>query len=170
MGMVTLAAIKIGQVIFDLDPLPAVVYGSIGVVIYAVAGGIKSCIWADFFQYAIAMFGAVYAAVVAVRQPEVQGLANLLQNSAVVEQLSWMPDFSTWLAWVPLLLLPVAVQWWAVWYPGAEPGGGGYIAQRMLAAKDEKNAIGATLFFNFMHYAMRPGPGSFARFDGLLPP
>lgn len=158
MGTVTLAAIKIGQVIFDLDPLPAVVYGSIGVVIYAVAGGIKSCIWADFFQYAIAMFGAVYAAVVAVRQPEVQGLANLLQNSAVVEQLSWMPDFSTWLAWVPLLLLPVAVQWWAVWYPGAEPGGGGYIAQRMLAAKDEKNAIGATLFFNFMHYAMRPWP------------
>jgi len=158
MGTVTLAAIKIGQVIFDVKPWVAVVLGSAGVVIYAVVGGIKSCIWADFFQYSIAMFGAVYAAIVACRQPEVNGLSNLLQHSAVVEKLSWMPDFSTWLAWVPLLLLPVAVQWWAVWYPGAEPGGGGYIAQRMLAAKDEKNAIGATLFFNFMHYAMRPWP------------
>ena len=158
MGTVTLAAIKIGQVIFNIDPLPAVILGSIGVVIYATAGGIKSCIWADFFQYSIAMFGAIYAAIVACQQPEVGGLSNLLAHPAVVENLNWMPDFSTWLAWVPLLLIPVAVQWWAVWYPGAEPGGGGYIAQRMLAAKDEKNAIGATMLFNFMHYAVRPWP------------
>ena len=101
------------------------------------------------------MFGAVYAAVVAVRQPEVGGLHALLTNEAIVSKLSVMPDFSIWLAWVPMLLIPIAVQWWAVWYPGAEPGGGGYIAQRMLSAKDEKNAIGATLFFNFMHYANR---------------
>lgn len=158
MGSVTLAAIKIGQVIFNVEPWVAVVVGSIGVVIYATAGGIKSCIWADFFQYTIAMFGAVYAAVVACRQPEVGGLGALLTHPDIVGKLSWMPDFSTWLAWVPLLIIPVAVQWWAVWYPGAEPGGGGYIAQRMLSAKDEKNAIGATLFFNFMHYAMRPWP------------
>ena len=158
MGSVTLAAIKIGQVIFDVEPWIAVLVGSIGVVIYATAGGIKSCIWADFFQYSIAMFGAVYAAIVACRQPEVGGLNALLTHPEVAGKLSWMPDFSTWLAWVPLLLIPVAVQWWSVWYPGAEPGGGGYIAQRMLAAKDEKNAIGATLFFNFMHYAMRPWP------------
>ena len=158
MGSVTLAAIKIGQVIFDVEPWVAVVCGSLGVVIYATAGGIQSCIWADFFQYAIAMFGAVYAAIVACRQPEVGGLGKLLAHPDIVGRLSWMPDFSTWLAWVPLLLIPVAVQWWSVWYPGAEPGGGGYIAQRMLAAKDEKNAIGATLFFNFMHYAMRPWP------------
>ena len=158
MGTVTLAAIKIGQVIFDVEPWVAVVLGSVGVVIYATAGGIKSCIWADFFQYSVAMFGAVYAAIVATRQPEVGGLGTLLAHPDVVGRLSWMPDFSTWLAWVPLLLIPVAVQWWSVWYPGAEPGGGGYIAQRMLSAKDEKNAIGATLFFNFMHYAIRPWP------------
>lgn len=162
MGSVTLAAIKIGQIIFDLDPLPTVVLASVGVVIYATAGGIKGCIWADFFQYSIAMFGAVYAAVVAVSQPEVGGLSALLHkfstDPALKGTLQWMPDFSNWLEWVPLLLIPVAVQWWAVWYPGAEPGGGGYIAQRMLAAKDEKNAVGATLFFNFMHYAMRPWP------------
>jgi Na+/proline symporter len=158
MGSVTLAAIKIGQVIFDVKPWVAVVCGSVGVVIYATAGGIKSCIWADFFQYLIAMLGAVYAAIIACRQPEVGGLHALLTHPEIVGKLSWMPDFSTWLAWVPLLLIPVAVQWWSVWYPGAEPGGGGYIAQRMLSAKDEKNAIGATLFFNFMHYAMRPWP------------
>ena len=158
MGTVTLAAIKIGQVIFDVEPWVAVLMGSIGVVVYATAGGIQSCIWADFFQYSVAMFGAVYAAIVACKQPEVGGLSNLLADPNVIGRLSWMPDFSTWLAWVPLLLIPVAVQWWSVWYPGAEPGGGGYIAQRMLSAKDEKNAIGATLFFNFMHYAMRPWP------------
>ncbi len=158
MGTVTLAAIKIGQVIFDVEPWVAVLAGSIGVVIYATAGGIKSCIWADFFQYSIAMFGAVYAAIVACQQPEVGGLSQLITHQDVAGKLSWMPDFSTWLAWVPLLLIPVAVQWWSVWYPGAEPGGGGYIAQRMLSAKDEKNAIGATLFFNFMHYGMRPWP------------
>ena len=159
MGSVTLAAIKIGQVIFGVEPWVAVVLGSVVVVIYATIGGIKSCIWTDFFQYAIAMFGAVYAAIVACQQPEIQGgLSGLLQNHEILDKLNWMPDFSTWLAWVPLLLIPVAVQWWAVWYPGAEPGGGGYIAQRMLAAKDEKNAIGATMFFNFMHYAIRPWP------------
>ena len=158
MGSVTLAAIKIGQVIFGIDPWVAVVLGSIGVVVYATAGGIKSCLWADLFQYTIAMFGAVYAAVVACRQPEVGGLSGLLANPAIIDKLNWMPDFSTWLAWVPLLLIPVAVQWWSVWYPGAEPGGGGYIAQRMLSAKNEKHAMGATLFFNFMHYAMRPWP------------
>jgi Na+/proline symporter len=158
MGTVTLAAIKIGQVIFDVEPWVAVVVGSAGVVFYAAAGGIKSCIWADFFQYSIAMFGAVYAAIIACQQPEVAGLGGLLTNPTVVDKLSWMPDFSNWLAWVPMLLIPVAVQWWAVWYPGAEPGGGGYIAQRMLSAKDEKNAIGATMLFNFMHYAIRPWP------------
>jgi len=168
MGSVTLAAIKIGQIIFNIDPLPTVIFASIGVVIYATAGGIKGCIWADFFQYSIAMFGAVYAAFVAVGQPEVGGLHALLTNEVITSKLSVMPDFSIWLSWVPMLLIPVAVQWWAVWYPGAEPGGGGYIAQRMLAAKDEKNAIGATLFFNFMHYAMRPWPWIIVALASLL--
>src|SRR6056297_1023630 len=84
MGSVTLAAIKIGQVIFDLDPLPSVIFASIGVVIYATAGGIKGCIWADFFQYSIAMFGAIWAAFVAVNQPEVGGLGGLLAHEALV--------------------------------------------------------------------------------------
>ncbi|MQY77704.1 MAG: Na+:solute symporter, partial [Bacteroidetes bacterium] len=145
MGTVTLAAIKIGAVMIGLKPWVTVVGASVVVVIYAGLGGLKGVIWADFFQYSIAMFGAVFAAVVAVSQPEVGGLSNLLTNPALQDKLSFTPDFSDPSFFVPLLIIPIAVQWWAVWYPGAEPGGGGYIAQRMLAAKNEKNAIGATL-------------------------
>jgi SSS family solute:Na+ symporter len=158
MGTVTLAAIKIGAVMLGLKPWVTVIGASIVVVIYAGLGGLKGVIWADFFQYSIAMFGAVLAAIVAVNQPEVGGLSNLLTNPALKEKLSFIPDFSDPSVYIPLLIIPIAVQWWAVWYPGAEPGGGGYIAQRMLAAKNEKNAIGATLLFNFAHYALRPWP------------
>jgi Na+/proline symporter len=158
MGSVTLAAIKIGGVMLGLEPWVVVVGASTVVVIYAALGGIKGVIWADFFQYGIAMFGAVYAAIVALRQPEVGGLNNLLSSLADTGKLSLIPDFTDASVYIPLLIIPIAVQWWAVWYPGAEPGGGGYIAQRMLAAKNEKNAIGATLLFNFMHYAIRPWP------------
>ena len=158
MGTVTLAAIKIGGVMLGLTPLQCVIGGSIGVVIYAVLGGLRGVIWADFFQYSLAMFGAVYAAVVAVNQPEVDGLANMLSHPILQDRLSFIPDISEPSVLIPLLIIPIAVQWWAVWYPGAEPGGGGYIAQRMLSAKNEKNAVGATLFFNFAHYALRPWP------------
>ncbi len=158
MGSVTLAAIKIAAVMFGLPPTATVIYASIGVVIYAALGGVKGVIWADFFQYGIAMFGAVLAAYVAVQQPEVGSLNAIFTHPALQEKLNIIPSFSDPSVFIPLLIIPIAVQWWAVWYPGAEPGGGGYIAQRMLSAKDEKNAIGATLFFNFAHYALRPWP------------
>jgi len=159
MGTVTLAAIKIGDVMFGIKPWITVVSASAIVVLYAGLGGLRGVIWADFFQYSIAMFGAVLAAVVAIRQPEVQAIGGL---SGMLEQLGskadFLPDLSNPSVFIPLLIIPIAVQWWAVWYPGAEPGGGGYIAQRMLSAKNEKNAIGATLLFNFAHYALRPWP------------
>ncbi|MEN7549112.1 sodium:solute symporter family protein [Rapidithrix thailandica] len=158
MGTVTLAAIKIGGVMLGLPPWVVVVGASIVVVIYAALGGIKGVIWADFFQYGIAMFGAVYAAYVAISQPEIGSLTALLEHEKVKASLDVIPDFGNPSVYIPLLIIPVAVQWWSVWYPGAEPGGGGYIAQRMLSAKDEKNAIGATLLFNFAHYALRPWP------------
>ncbi len=159
MGSVTLAAIKIGAVMFGLDPWVTVLIASATVVLYAGLGGLKGVIWADFFQYSIAMAGAVYAAIVAMRQPEIiaaGGMQGML--SKLGDTVNFIPDFSDPSIYVPLLIIPIAVQWWSVWYPGAEPGGGGYIAQRMLAAKDEKNAIGATLLFNFAHYALRPWP------------
>jgi len=159
MGTVTLAAIKIGDVMFGIKPWITVVSASTIVVIYAGLGGLRGVVWADFFQYSIAMFGAVLAAVVAVRQPEVQAIGGF---QGMLEQLgdkvSFIPELSKPSYYVPLLIIPIAVQWWAVWYPGAEPGGGGYIAQKMLSAKNEKNAIGATLLFNFAHYALRPWP------------
>lgn len=159
MGTVTLAAIKIGQVMLGIDnPVLIVVCASVGVVIYATVGGIKGVIWADFFQYTIAMAGAVIAAVVAVGDERVGGLGNLLSHPNVAPRLDIFPTFDDPKQFIPLLIIPIAVQWWSVWYPGAEPGGGGYIAQRMLSAKDEKNAIGATLLFNFAHYALRPWP------------
>nr|WP_222846321.1 sodium:solute symporter family protein [Pontiella sulfatireligans] len=171
MATVTLAIIKYGELLFGLSKVQCIIFGSIGVVIYATLGGIKGCIWADFFQYSIAMFGAIWAAIHSVKEAGIAsfnagvvesandfGLAGLLSHVNVVDKLNIFPDFNDPNMWVPMLLMPLAVQWWAAWYPGAEPGGGGYIAQRMLAAKDEKNAVGATLFFNFAHYALRPWP------------
>jgi Na+/proline symporter len=160
MGSVTMAAIKIGQVMFGFSPVESIVYASIAVVIYATLGGLTGCIWADFFQYSLAMVGAVWAAVEALKHPKVGGLSGLF-SQIPVEKLNIMPAMegdAFWAVFVPVLIIPIAVQWWSVWYPGAEPGGGGYIAQRMLSAKNEKHAIGATLFFNFMHYAIRPWP------------
>jgi len=164
MGSVSLAAIKIGGVMLGTGPLVTIVGASVFVVIYASLGGIKGVIWSDFFQYGIAMAGAIYAAYVAVNFVDpstgvaVGGLSGLLSHESVIPKLDIMPDFGNWMSFIPLLIIPVAVQWWAVWYPGAEPGGGGYIAQKMLSAKNEKNAIGATMLFNFMHYAVRPWP------------
>ena len=162
MATVSLAAIKIGQVMFGLSPVATLVYASAGVGIYATLGGLTGSIWADFYQYAVAMVGAVFAAVYAINSPDVGGITSLKElfaNADVQAKMAIFPSTSGSLsALMTLLILPIAVQWWNVWYPGAEPGGGGYIAQRMLSAKDEKNAIGATLLFNFLHYAMRPWP------------
>lgn len=158
MGTVTLAAIKIGSIMFGLQPLTIVVSVSVVVVVYSSLGGIKGVIWADFFQFGISMFGAFYAAYVAIQQPEIGSLSNLINNPIISDKLNIIPDLSNPSILVTLFIIPIAVQWWAVWYPGSEPGGGGYIAQRMLAAKDEKNAVGATLLFNFAHYALRPWP------------
>ena len=159
MGTVSLAAIKIGDVMFGLKPWITVVSASLIVVIYAGLGGLRGVVWADFFQYGIAMFGAVFAAVVAVKQPEIQAIGGLKgMLGELGDKVGFVPDMSDPSVYLSLLIIPIAVQWWAVWYPGAEPGGGGYIAQRMLSARNEKNAIGATLLFNFAHYALRPWP------------
>lgn len=158
MGSVTLAAIKISSILFGLEPIYTVVIASVVVAAYSALGGIKGVIWTDFFQFGIALLGALYAAYVAVSQLEVGGISGLLSHASVEGKLDIIPDFSNNSLVISMFIIPLAVQWWSVWYPGAEPGGGGYIAQRMLAAKDEKHAVGATLFFNFAHYALRPWP------------
>jgi SSS family transporter len=158
MGTVTLAAIKIAAVMFGLTPIQTVLISGTVVMAYSAMGGIKGVIWTDFFQFGIAMTGAVYAAFVAVRQPEIGSLKGLITHPELQDKLAFVPELSDPSVLISLFIIPIAVQWWSVWYPGSEPGGGGYIAQRMLAAKNEKHAIGATMFFNFAHYALRPWP------------
>ena len=159
---VSLAAIKIGQVLFGLSPVATLVYASLGVAVYATLGGLTGSIWADFYQYSVAMVGAFFAAIYAVTSADLGGVSTLRElfaNADVQARMAMFPSGAGGVsALMTVLILPVAVQWWNVWYPGAEPGGGGYVAQRMLSAKDEKNAVGATLLFNFLHYAMRPWP------------
>ncbi|MEO9484974.1 MAG: sodium:solute symporter family protein [Ekhidna sp.] len=158
MGSVTLAAIKISSILFGVEPIYTVIVASIVVASYAALGGIKGVIWTDFFQFGIALIGAIYAAYVAVSQPEVGGLSGLVSHESLEGKLDIIPDINNTSLMISMFIIPLAVQWWSVWYPGAEPGGGGYIAQRMLASKNEKHAVGATLFFNFAHYALRPWP------------
>ena len=158
MATVCLAGIKIGSVMLDLTPVQTLLIASVVTVIYSTLGGLRGIIITDFFQFILAMIGTVAAAYVIVNLPEVGGLSNLLEHENVQGKLNILPDFNDSATLVPVLLVPLAVQWWAAYYPGAEPGGGGYIAQRMLAAKDESNAVGATLLFNVAHYALRPWP------------
>jgi Na+/proline symporter len=158
MATVSLAAIKIGGVLLGLTPEMTLLIAGTVTVIYTMLGGLKGVIWTDFFQFVLAMIGMVIAAVYVLNLPEVGGLSNLLQHEAVSGKLNFLPDFNDKQNLIILFIIPLAVQWWSVWYPGAEPGGGGYIVQRMLSAKDEKNAVGATLFFNIAHYALRPWP------------
>lgn len=158
MAAVTLAAIKISSIILGLEPWHTVLIGGSVTVLFSAFGGFKGVVYTDFILFFVAMGGSIAAAFYLIDLPQVGGLSNLMQHENVVDKLSFFPDFSNTELLVTLFIIPLAVQWWSAWYPGAEPGGGGYIAQRMLAAKNEKHAIGATFFFNIMHYALRPWP------------
>jgi len=158
MSAVTLAAIKIGGIMLGLEPWQTVVSAGLITVVFSALGGFKGVVYTDFILFFTAMAGAIGAAYYLVNLPEVGGISSLIANEQVIEKMSILPDFGNTEMVIALLVIPLAVQWWSSWYPGAEPGGGGYIAQRMLAAKDENHAIGATFFFNIMHYALRPWP------------
>tara|TARA_A100001011_G_scaffold133060_1_gene140168 strand:+ start:318 stop:2126 length:1809 start_codon:yes stop_codon:yes gene_type:complete len=158
MSAVTLAAIKIGGIMLGLEPWQTVVTAGLVTVTFSAIGGFKGVVYTDVILFFVAMGGAIGAAFYLVNLPEVGGIEALLSNENVSGKISILPDFSDTNALIALLIIPLAVQWWSSWYPGAEPGGGGYIAQRMFAAKNENHAIGATFFFNIMHYALRPWP------------
>lgn len=158
MSSVTLAAIKIGSIMLGLEPWQTVISAGLITVTFSALGGFKGVVYTDFLLFFVAMGGAIGAAIYLVNIPEVGGVSALLSHEKVAEKLSILPDFNNRQALITLFIIPLAVQWWSSWYPGAEPGGGGYIAQRMLAAKNENHAIGATFFFNIMHYALRPWP------------
>ncbi|GAB3341807.1 Na+:solute symporter [Marivirga atlantica] len=158
MASVTLAAIKIGGVLLGLTPLQTVVIAGAITVLYSTLGGLRGVLITDFLQFFLSIGGAIVAAIVALNHPKVNGLNNLLHHENVVDKLNFFPSPDQPELFLMIFLIPLLVQWWSVWYPGAEPGGGGYIAQRMFAAKDEDNSIKAVLFFNIAHYALRPWP------------
>ena len=158
MAGVTLAAIKIGAIMLDISALETVLYAGGVTLVFSSVGGFRGVVYTDFILFFTAMIGAVGAAYYLVNLPEVGGMSGILSNELVSSKVSIFPDLSDEYTLWTLLVIPLAVQWWSSWYPGAEPGGGGYIAQRMLAAKSENHALGATLFFNIMHYALRPWP------------
>lgn len=158
MATVTLAAIKIGGVLLGASKYEVVLVAGAVTALYSATSGLWGVVVTDLILFAVAMIGSVAAAWYALAQPEVGGMVGLFSDPAVVDKLSLLPDFSDWRTASTVFIIPIAVQWWSTWYPGAEPGGGGYVAQRMLAAKDESHAMKATLWFNIAHYALRPWP------------
>ena len=158
MASVNLAATKIAGVLLGWSRETSVLVGGAVTVLYAASSGLTGVVLTDFIQFAIAMIGSVTAAVIALRLPEVGGLSGLVSHPNVAPKLALIPDFSDWSTAAAVFVIPLAVQWWSTWYPGAEPGGGGYVAQRMLASRDERDAMRSTLLFNVLHYALRPWP------------
>ncbi len=127
-------------------------------VVLASVSGLWGVLITDSIQFVIAMTATFAVAYFALQQPEVGGMAGLMEKIPA-SSVNLLPDFSNnWNIAMSVMIIPITLQWWSVWYPGAEPGGGSYIAQRMLASKSEKDAVAGTLMFNIMHYALRPWP------------
>lgn len=158
MATVLLAGIKIGGIMLGISPLQTVLIVSLVTVVYSSLGGLRGVILTDFFQFILSMIGMVIAAAYIINLPEIGSVSKLIAHPNVADKINFFPDFNDLNVAVPLFFIPIAVQWWSAWYPGAEPGGGGYVAQRMLSTKTEKDAVKATLFFNAAHYALRPWP------------
>ena len=165
MATVNLAACKIAAILFGLDRWQTLLFVGLLNVIFAAHSGLWGVLVIDMVQFFIKMTAVIAAAYFAIKLPQVGGLSGLVEKLSAtrgpegLNYLNVLPDFTNnWDIALAVFILPIAVQWWAVWYPGAEPGGGSYIAQRMLASKSEKDALGAVLFFNVAHYVLRPWP------------
>ncbi|MGA0434592.1 MAG: sodium:solute symporter family protein, partial [Flavobacteriales bacterium] len=158
MGAVSLAAIKLGGILLGWPGWQTLLVTGLITLAYSTLGGLRAVILTDFVQFILAMVGSIWACWFILNLDDVGGLEALLTHENVMSKTAMWPDLSDPSQWIPILLVPLAVQWWSSYYPGAEPGGGGYIAQRMFSAKNESHAVGATLLFNVAHYALRPWP------------
>jgi Na+/proline symporter len=157
MATVNLAAAKIANIVLGWPMGRTLLFCSVITIFFASVAGLWGVLVTDSIQFTITMTGTFAVAYFALKQPEVGGLAGLLAKTRP-STLNLLPDFGDWSVALSVFIIPLTVQWWSVWYPGAEPGGGSYIAQRMLASKSEKDAVTGTLLFNVMHYALRPWP------------
>ena len=160
MATVNLAAAKIAGVVLGWPRTQTLVVCAVFNIVFAASSGLWGVLVIDMIQFGIAMTGAFALAWFALQQPEIGGLGGLVEKleAQMPAVLHLVPDFGNWELALMIFIIPLAVQWWSVWYPGAEPGGGSYIAQRMLASKSERDALAGTLFFNFAHYVLRPWP------------
>jgi solute:Na+ symporter, SSS family len=175
MATVDLAAVKIASVLFGLSRWETLLGVGLLNVVFAAHSGLWGVLVIDMFQFFIKMTAVIAAAYFAVELPQVGGLSGLVSKLSHtpgpggLHYLNMLPDFrDNWELAVAVFIMPLAVQWWAVWYPGAEPGGGSYVAQRMLASKSEKDSLGGTLFFNLAHYILRPWPWILVGLASLL--
>jgi solute:Na+ symporter, SSS family len=171
MGWVTRAMVTILQVTLNVNPWYAAILLFAVTALYSVFSGLWGVIVTDAFQFAVAMGGTILLAVLAVKS--VGGLDVVVEKAAAHfgsadAAFGVLPPLDH--AWLPLstLLIFLCVQWWAAWYPGQEPGGGGYVVQRILSAKDERHGLLATLWFTIAHYALRPWPWILVGFVGLI--
>jgi Na+/proline symporter len=165
MANVNLAACKIGGILFGLPSWQTLILCGVLNAAFAAYSGLWGVLVIDMIQFFLKMTAVVAAAYFALKLPEIGGLSGLIEKVSALKgpgglnYLHVVPDFqNNWEIAVAVFIMPLAVQWWAVWYPGAEPGGGSYVAQRMLASRSEKDALGAVLFFNVAHYVLRPWP------------
>jgi Na+/proline symporter len=154
---VNLAAVKIGNVLLGWPMERTLLVCAVMTIFFASVSGLWGVLVTDSLQFSITMTGTFAVAYFALKQPEIGGLSGLFAK-VPARSLALLPDFGDWSVAAAVFVIPLTVQWWSVWYPGAEPGGGSYIAQRMLASKSEKDAVVGTLLFNVMHYALRPWP------------
>ena len=168
MGTVSLAAIKFGEIVLGWPGWLTLLIACSITLLYSTLGGLRAIIITDFFQFILAMIGSIWACIYILNLKQIGGMKNLLTHPNVQDKISLFPNFSEPDHWIPILFVPLAVQWWASYYPGAEPGGGGYIAQRMFSAKDESSAIKASLLFNITHYAIRPWPWIIIALSSLI--
>ena len=159
-GSVSLAASKIASILFGIPQWETLVVGALTPVIFASMSGLWGVMVTDMIQFSITMTSAIAAAYFALKLPQVGGLHGLFTQVAKThpDYLNVFPHFTDWKTSGAMFIIPLTVAWWSVWYPGSEPGGGSYVAQRMLAAKTEKDSVFGTLFFQAAHYALRPWP------------
>lgn len=167
MASVNLAAAKIANVLLGWPMGQTLLVCAVINVAFAATSGLWGVLVTDLFQFGIALSASVAAAWYALQRPEVGGLSGLIARTPVTT-LHLLPDFSDWGLTLSVMILPLTVSWWSVWYPGSEPGGGSYIAQRILASKSERDALAGTLFFNMAHYALRPWPWIIVALSSML--
>ncbi|MBI4547012.1 MAG: Na+:solute symporter [Ignavibacteriae bacterium] len=169
-GWVNLAMASILEGMFGIPHDQVMMYVALAMVltaIYAALSGLWGVAVTDAFQFVLAMFGCIVLAFVVLGLPQIGGVSGLVEKlpawtlrfTPVIGESSQMENIGGAFALsLTSFLAFVGVQWWASWYPGAEPGGGGYVAQRMMSAKDEKHSLFATLWFTIAHYCVRPWP------------